>query len=111
MTDQDAVHFLAWVALRRTLQESDVTQENVESFPVSILQDLLGDLYHLEPIVLEASWFGSSAGGRRQFVRMRHRVKVLSELSPISRFSKRFYRMTTFHWSEYLGRCPIRQFQ
>lgn len=37
----------------------------------------------------------------RQFISMKHRVKVLTEVSPLSQFNKRFYRACSWHWREY----------
>ena len=103
VTDSDAVHFLCWCALRRALQEADITQENVAAFPVEVLQTMLGDMYHLEPVILEAASFGTPTMRTRQFVRLRHRIKVLTELSPLTRFNRRFVRCCQFHWEEWLG--------
>lgn len=37
----------------------------------------------------------------RQFISLKHRVKILSEVSPLSSFCKRFYRACAFTWKEY----------
>ena len=95
------------VALRRTLQEPDVTQENVCSFPGRVLDDLLGDMYFIECVQIDATAFGLPATRKRQFMRMRHKAKILSEVSPLSRFAKRFYRIAAFHWKEHLGCIKI----
>ena len=101
--DKDFLYTLSWVSLRRVLQEADVTMENVPSFPVKIIQNLLGDMYHLESVNLCSTSFGVPAARPRQFIRLRHKVKILEELSPISRFAQRFYRAVKFHWEECLG--------
>ena len=98
--DGDILYTLSWVALRRLLQESDVTQENVRSFPVKVIADLLSDLYHVDSCVMEAIDFGSPCARARQFIRLRHKVKILSETTPLSRFAQRFHRMVNFHWSQ-----------
>ena len=102
-TDTDVIYSLCWCALRRTLQESDITQENVESFPIRFIADLLEDMYHLTAITLDASNFGTPCNRRRQFIRLRHRSKILAEISPLADFCKRFFRMAAFHWKECFG--------
>ena len=102
--DSDIVYTLAWVGLRRVLQESDITQENVVGFPMTLFSDLLGDLYHLDSCTLQAACFGSPCSRNRQFVRLRHKIKVLAEISPISNFALRFHRVANFHWSQPLVR-------
>ena len=37
----------------------------------------------------------------RQFISLKHRVKIISEVSPLSSFSKRFYRACAWAWREY----------
>ena len=100
-TDIDMLYTLAWVALRRTLQEPDVTQENVLRFPLTLLAELLSDLYHIDSVVLDAATFGAPTARERQFVRLRHKQKILSETSPASRFALRFLRAVNYHWSEH----------
>lgn len=101
--DSDMIPTLAWFALRRSLQEPDICQENVPDFPVGLAQSLLGDLYWIDVIKLNPGVYGTPTARPRQFIRMRHRVKILSEMSPVSRFALRFQRITNFHWSECLG--------
>jgi len=36
----------------------------------------------------------------RSFLRLRHKVKVMSELSPLSSFSRRFHRAVNFAWKD-----------
>ena len=99
--DIDMLYTLSWVALRRTLQESDVTQENVVRFPLTLLTQLLGDLYHIDSVVLDSACFGAPTARERQFVRLRHKQKIISETSPASRFALRFLRAVNYHWSEH----------
>ncbi len=98
--DRDIIYTLAWIGLRRELQEADITQENVISFPISLINNLLGDLYHCDAITLDSTNFGLPCARERQYIRLRHKHKILSELSPINMFAKRFFRAVKFHWSE-----------
>ena len=41
------VYFFVWIAQRRQMREEFIIHENVEDFPPSLLEDLLGDLYEL----------------------------------------------------------------
>ena len=50
--DATVLHFLAWVAVRRDIQEQEVTLENVAEFPTNLLVDMLGDLYTIEPVLM-----------------------------------------------------------
>ena len=101
--DGDMIYTLCWFAHRRILQEGDVTQENVLDFPLSLARELLEDLYIIEAVRIEPTMLGAPTARPRQFLRMRHRVKVLAEISPIAEFSKRFFRAVSFHWREQLG--------
>lgn len=98
--DRDTIYTLAWIGLRRELQEPDVTQENVVSFPVSMINNLLGDLYHVDTVTLDSTNFGLPCARERQYIRLRHKHKILAELSPVTTFAKRFFRAVKFHWSE-----------
>ena len=102
-SDGDMIYTLAWAGLRRVLQEPDLTQENVEGCPVELIDGLLGDLYFIDKVVIDSSSTGTPAARRRQFLRLRHKVRILSETSPISTFAKRFFRAVSFHWSEYFA--------
>ena len=76
---------LAWVALRRLCQEPEIVQENVRGCPVQLFHDLLHDIYYLDVVTIDAVVFGWSCGRERQFIKMRHRWKILEQLSPCSR--------------------------
>lgn len=101
-SDIDMISTLCWYALRRALQESDISQENVVDFPVSLANQLLGDLYFIDSIKLDPSSLGMPTARPRMFLRMRHRMKILSEVSPISRFALRFQRAVKYSWVECL---------
>ena len=95
------VYLLAWLALRLLLQEQWVTQENVPGFDVGILNDYLGEVYHIDVAVQDCFDLGWASCRSRQWVVMRHKVKVLSTISPLSNFLLRFQRVCEFTWREY----------
>ena len=95
------VFLLAWIALRLLLQEHWVTQENVPGFDVGILNDFLGNVYHIDVAVQDSFDLGWASNRTRQWVVMRHKVKVLSTISPLSNFLVRFQRVCEFTWREY----------
>ncbi|OLP73512.1 hypothetical protein AK812_SmicGene47227, partial [Symbiodinium microadriaticum] len=100
--DHEIIYFMAWLGLRLVLQEADVTQENVVGFPVDIIEQAVSSIYHIEVCELDAVQFGCACARRRQFIRLRHKHKVLEVISPLSRFATRFFRAVKFHWSEQL---------
>lgn len=55
------------------------------------------------PQVLDADsvQYGSACARMRQFIVMKHRFKVLAELSPASRFLRRFHRAVCYSWREH----------
>eukprot|EP00435_Cladocopium_sp_Y103_P015431 s3436_g3.t1 len=100
LMDIETVHLLAWIGLRLSLQEADVTAENVETQALlSIISRFLLGLYHIDQYVGCPTEFGWPVARSRQFLRLRHRVKVLEQLSPITRFAKRFWRAVEFEWA------------
>ena len=52
------VPFIVWVVLRKICREPIICHENVESFDVGCLIDMLGDLYNIESVVMEFSELG-----------------------------------------------------
>ena len=100
--DQEIIYFMAWLGLRMLLQEPDVTQENVVGFPPDVIDQAVSSLYYMEVCELDAVQFGCACARRRQFIRLRHKEKILAEISPLSRFSARFFRAVKYHWSEQL---------
>ena len=103
LSDPDAVYLLAWLGLRRTLQERDISQENVEGFPGWVFDRFIADLYWAEIKALDAVDYGIAVARKRQFVRLRHKHKIVQELSPLAQFSKRFFRAVNYCWSQQLG--------
>ena len=101
LNDATSIHLLAWMGLRRQLQEADIVQENVTSFPVSVLNHYLGDLYFIDHMKMGPEEFGWAILRDRQFVKLRHRVKIIAEISPMSRFVRRFHRLCAFTWKDF----------
>ena len=97
----ETIHLLAWIGLRIALQESDITAENVQSHALlDIMSRFLSGLYHIDQYIGDPTFYGWPVARSRQFLRLRHRVKILAEISPISNFSKRFWRAVEFEWAK-----------
>ena len=47
---------------------------------------------------LDPTCLGYPYARDRGFIRMRHKAKVIAEVSPLSNFAKRFYRAIKFEW-------------
>ena len=99
--DKTVIPFCAWVGMRLLLQEPDITQENVKQFNPVLLGKFLSKYYFIDSEVLCPSSYGWSSRRERRWTRLRHRFKILCELSPLSRFSKRFLRACNTHWREF----------
>ena len=89
---------LAWISLRLLLQETQIIQENVKSFPPSILFEFLGHLYHIEIVTLDSLMFAIPQHRERQYVMMRHKLKSLWQRSPLSWFVARLHREAVTSW-------------
>lgn len=62
---------LAWMAMRLDLQESEVIQENVESFPVKeLLERFLGSTYYIDMEILDPLFYGFPISRRRLYVKL-----------------------------------------
>ena len=61
LTDPTVIHLLAWIALRREVQEMEITLENVQDFPTELLHETLGDLYHIEHVLMDPTAYGYEA--------------------------------------------------
>lgn len=73
-----ALHFLAWVSMRRCLEECWVLQENVEGFQPSVLEELLGDIYNISTIVVCPTMYGWPVSRRRRYTLLTHKKKALN---------------------------------
>ncbi|CAK0790292.1 unnamed protein product [Prorocentrum cordatum] len=95
------IHFLAWVGLCRLLQHPVIVQENVEKFPVSLLQELLGDLYRIETTVEDSEHYGFPVTRVRRWTILLNKKKILSTDVPFSDFMCRFHRACQFAWEAF----------
>ena len=117
--DPEIVFTMAWLGLRIMLEDDEVLSENVKS-PSStstssgdssvvdaglgnLLLRFLSPLYHMETTVLDPSMIGDPFSRQREFVKMRHKVKCVCQLSPMSAFNKRFFRLCQWSWKSYLA--------
>ena len=113
--DPEIIFTLAWIGLRVALEDFEVLSENVKSSGACIsasdepqhVQDAgLGNLllrflspyYFMETILLNPGLIGDPFSRDREFVKMVHKRKALSVVSPMSRFCKRFFRMCQWSW-------------
>ena len=67
-----------------------ILQENVSSFPTSLLQQLLGSLYFVQECILNPVHFGFPVVRERKWVLLRHRYKTGAFSSPMNIFSYMF---------------------
>ena len=72
--DKTIVAFLAWCGLRRLLEEPVVVQENVEAFPIDLVEEMLADLYSLESVVVSPLQLGWPVSRDRRWTCLRHRT-------------------------------------
>eukprot|EP00434_Breviolum_minutum_P006415 symbB.v1.2.005662.t1/scaffold327.1/size259883/15 len=114
--DPEIVFTMAWLGLRIMLEDDEILSENVKS-PSStsssdpsgvvdaglgnLLLRFLAPLYHMETTLLDPSMIGDPFSRQREFVKMRHKAKCLCELSPMSRFNKRFFRVCQWSWKSH----------
>ena len=66
-------------------------QENVASFPTSLLETILGALYHVEECLLNPSQFGFLVQRPRKCELLRHRLKTGVFASPLNIFFHMFF--------------------
>jgi len=96
-----ALYFLVWIALRLREQEKIIIQENVPEFPTTYLQMLLGHLYDVQEITLQAADFGFPSLRRRKFTIMSHKYKVGALLFPVNQLTILMERKARISWREY----------
>ena len=92
------LYLLAWIALRLALQEPVIVQENVTEFPTAILTEYLGRYYFIDTCTEDSMSFGWPSRRNRRWIIMRHRAKTTNAISPLSRFTQRFYRVCKTTW-------------
>ena len=87
------VYLYAWAAQRRDLQEEYVVQENVVQFEIELLDDLLGDLYHIDAVVTDPTSTGWPVNRTRRYIIMRHKIKTGSFATPLNQFARLFLKL------------------
>ena len=123
--DPETIFTLAWIGLRVELQEPIIVSENVKTTggptfahvakldgdkPLSVHDAGLGNLiirflaeyYWMEATILDPSFLGFPFSREREFIIMRHKVKCLPQISPLSRFQRRFFRACSWSWKDIL---------
>ena len=71
MHDGTILSQMAWVGMRADLQECEIVQENVESFPVQeILGRFLSKDYFIDMEVLDPLYYGLPVSRKRLYVKM-----------------------------------------
>jgi site-specific DNA-cytosine methylase len=100
------VYYCAWAAMRRRLGEPIIIQENVPEQPLSLLQESLGDLYHIQEILLCPSQFGWPVRRRRLWRVMTHRAKCDMPMQPLDVLHKFFTRRCGISWRDLLVALP-----
>ena len=93
-----------WIAMRLQLREEIVLCENVEDFPVSVLQSTLGQVYVISTIVVcSHGTFGLPVLRKRRYtvLTLRDSVRLTRPLADVKTLLSR-RRSTEFTWKEYL---------
>lgn len=100
------VHTMAWIGLIRMMQPASFTHENVARFPDRVLQETLGDLYHIEKMVLRSRDLGFPDMRVRAIRTGSHRSKVSEVIQPWHIISDFFTRVCEISWRDLLTCTP-----
>ena len=87
--------------MRLNIMEPIIVQENVKMFSEDLISTFLGDAYYVDAVVLDALDVGWPSKRERKWTVCRHKQKILSELSPLNQFVRRFMRICQTTWREY----------
>lgn len=100
LADPEIVYTIAWVLLvPLKLEVDDITSENVEDeILLTMLSRFCKHLYWIDLETLDPVLYGYPFARRRSMIRLRHRVKLLPQISPVSNFNKLFHRACDFEW-------------
>ena len=93
------LHFMCWLGMRRLIQEACIVQENVVRFAVSFITDNIGDLYFVDVTTENASDYGVPCTRERKFTVLRHKLKTMPWRSPLTVFTRIFYRQCTTNFN------------
>ena len=83
---------MSFISMRRQIQEAYWIQENVQEFPVSLLSELLSDLYEIQSCIVDAGAIGWPITRKRQYVVGRHLHKTCSFHMQLVDFVAKFTR-------------------
>jgi len=94
-----------WIAMRRALQEPCIAHENVTGFPQQWLEDLLGDIYNVDPSTTLQEMSSKALGWADRRVRhircLTHKTKVVEVLVPWATIAPMFSRVCKYTWRDY----------
>ena len=68
----------------------------------SLFLRFLSPIYEMETTVLDPSMLGDPFSREREFVKMIHKGKRLTQSSPLSRFQRRFFKACSWGWKSAL---------
>lgn len=92
---------MCWVGMRRLLQEPVVVHENVASFPISFLLELLGDIYIIQSVIVCPSHLGWCIVRERRITVLLHKHRVTAILLDWSLAVPLFHRVCMWSWREF----------
>lgn len=87
---------------RRQCREKALVHENVPPFMVSILQDMLGDLYIVQTLILCPSVYGWPIARRRRITILLLRSELEACICPYDQCTEALRRHCTYSWMEFL---------
>jgi len=98
LTGKSLGPFMAWIAMRRLLQEDTIWHENVPDFDPEILEELLGDIYRVESTIQNSVDYGWPAQRERRWTFLSHRGCVGNPAMPVIAWGPLFHRHVTATW-------------
>ncbi len=91
-------HAVCCACLPLPCQEACIIQENVEKWPTAVLEQYLGDLYHIDEIVLRSTDYAFPGSRKRKYCILSHKVKTVFTRFPLDQFSKALQRQGSLDW-------------
>ena len=95
-----SMSFAADCYSNKPFSADDITSENVGDHLLVLFSRFLGSLYFIDKSEHDPPQLGYPYARPRCFIRLRHRHKVVAQLSPLNEWSKRFSRAINFSWKE-----------